>query len=161
MKCSEGQWGVVGFNEAQWERFLKRNTWHSVYSEVRCMEQFPKYFAHGFIITSNCRFWELFFCDLCFVSWTILAVRKVGHLNIKTIMFNFEAHILICWLERVFASQPIRTRASKSNIFVFMLRWPTFLTASILFSRSSKYSLRVKELTHLLKCSYFYPRKQR
>ena len=60
----------------------------------------------------------------------ILAVRKVGHLNIKTKMFDFETRILIGWLARVF-SQPIRTRASKSNIFVFMLRWPTFVTASI------------------------------
>ena len=46
-------------------------------------------------------------------------------------MLDFEARVLIGWLARVFANQPIRTRASKSSIFVFMLRWPTFLTASI------------------------------
>ena len=60
---------------------------------------------------------------------TILAVRKAGYLNIKTKMFDFEAHIGC--LARVFASQPIRTRASKSKIFVFMLSWPAFLTTSI------------------------------
>ena len=60
----------------------------------------------------------------------ILAVRKTGHLNIKTKMFDFEARVLIGSL-RVFASQPMRTRASKSNNFVFMSRWPAFLTASI------------------------------
>ena len=63
--------------------------------------------------------------------YTILAVRKVGHLNIKTIMFYFEARVLIGWLANNFASQPMRTRASKLNICVFMLRWPTFRTASI------------------------------
>ena len=65
----------------------------------------------------------------------ILAVRKLGHLkvNIKTKMFDFEARI--GWLANTLASQLIRTRAlsssSKSKIIVFMLRWPTFLTASI------------------------------
>ena len=59
----------------------------------------------------------------------ILAVRKVGHLNIKSKMFVFEARVLIGWLVRVFASQLIRTRTSMSNIFVFILRWSTFLTA--------------------------------
>ena len=39
----------------------------------------------------------------------ILAVRKIDHLNIKTKMFDIEARS--DWL--VFASQPIRTRASK------------------------------------------------
>ena len=62
---------------------------------------------------------------------SILAVRKVGHLNTKTKMFDFEAHILIGWLANTLTSQPIKTRASKSNIFVFMLRWPTFLMACI------------------------------
>ena len=60
-----------------------------------------------------------------------LAVRKVGHLNIKTKMFDFEARVLIGCLANTLASQPIRTRASMSNIFVFMLRWPIFLTANI------------------------------
>ena len=48
-------------------------------------------------------------------------------------MFDSEARVLIGWLVRVFASQPIGTRGSKSNIFVFMfnLRRPTFLTANI------------------------------
>ena len=31
----------------------------------------------------------------------------------------------------VFACQPIRMRSSNSSIFVFMLRWPSFLMASI------------------------------
>ena len=69
------------------------------------------------------------------VTNTILAVRKVhlniGHLNIKTKIFDFEVRVLIGWLARVFASQPIRMRASKLDIFVLLLRWPTFLTASI------------------------------
>ena len=38
---------------------------------------------------------------------------------------------MIGWLANALASQPIRTRASKSNIIGFTLRWPTFLTASI------------------------------
>ena len=46
-------------------------------------------------------------------------------------MFEFEARVLIGGLARVFDSQPIRTRTSKSNIFIFMLRWPTIPTASI------------------------------
>ena len=70
-------------------------------------------------------------CCCCEKYSIILAVRKVGHLNIKTKLFDFEARVLIGWLANILASQPIRTRASKSNIFVFMLRWPTFLTASI------------------------------
>ena len=61
----------------------------------------------------------------------LLAVGKVGHLNIKTKFSEFKARVLIGWLARVFASQPVRLRASKSNIFL-MLRWPTFPTASIL-----------------------------
>ena len=65
-----------------------------------------------------------------FILVTILAVRKVGHLNIKTKMFDFEARVLIGWLANILARQPIRTHASTSKIF-FMLRWPTFLTASI------------------------------
>ena len=43
--------------------------------------------------------------------------KKLGHLNIKTKMFNFEERVLIGWLLRIYASQPIRTRSSKSNIF--------------------------------------------
>ena len=39
---------------------------------------------------------------IMYMCITILAVRKVGHLNIKT------------------------TRASMSCIFVFMLRWPIY-----------------------------------
>ena len=46
-------------------------------------------------------------------------------------MFDFKARVIIGWLARVFVSQPIRTHASKLNIFVFMIRWPTFLAASI------------------------------
>ena len=42
---------------------------------------------------------------------TILAVRKVGHLDIKTRMLNFEVRVLIGWLTNTFASQPIRRRA--------------------------------------------------
>ena len=36
---------------------------------------------------------------------------------------------MIAWLANTPASQPIRTRDSESNI-VFILRWPTFITAS-------------------------------
>ena len=46
----------------------------------------------------------------------------------------FEAPALTGWLANSLASQPIRTRTSKSNIFVFMIRWPTLPTASIDFS---------------------------
>ena len=67
-----------------------------------------------------------------FLCENILAVRKVGHLNIKTKLFDFEARVMIGWPARVFASQPIKTRALKSNLFAFMLRWTTFLTASII-----------------------------
>ena len=76
-------------------------------------------------------------------SITILAVRirKVGRLNynIKTKIFDFEARDLIGWLANTLASQPIRTYASKSNIFVFILslRWRTFFTA-IIYSRAHK-----------------------
>ena len=47
-------------------------------------------------------------------------------------MFDFEARALIGWLllARVFASQPIRTRASKSKVLIFMLM---FLLASIVW----------------------------
>ena len=70
---------------------------------------------------------------LNFSNNSILTVRKVGHLNIKTKMFDFEARILIGWLADILASEPIRTRASMSNMLVFMLRSPIFLTASIVF----------------------------
>ena len=33
----------------------------------------------------------------------ILAVRKVGHLNIKAKMIDFEERVLIAWLAGVFA----------------------------------------------------------
>ena len=61
----------------------------------------------------------------------MLSVKKVGHLNIKTKMFNFEARVLIGRLANIIACSPIRMRSLKSNIFVFMLRWPTIFTASI------------------------------
>ena len=48
----------------------------------------------------------------------IIAVRKVGHLNIKTKIFDFDERVLIGWQARLFDNKPIRTRASKSNIFV-------------------------------------------
>ena len=63
------------------------------------------------------------------IIYPILAVRKVGHLNIKINVFDFEARVLIGWLENTLVNEPTRTRASMSNIF--MLRWPIFLTASI------------------------------
>ena len=63
--------------------------------------------------------------------YNILAIRKASHLNIKTKTFNFAACVLIGWLARVFARQPIKTLASKPNSFTFMLRWPAFITASI------------------------------
>ena len=62
-------------------------------------------------------------------------MRKVGHLNIKINVFDLEVRVMIGWLANTLASQPIRTRASKSNTFVFMLRWLNFLKASI-FQRS-------------------------
>ena len=48
--------------------------------------------------------------------------KKAGCLNMKTKMASKYSH-------RVFTSQPIRTRALK---VVCMLRWPAFLTASII-----------------------------
>ena len=45
------------------------------------------------------------YCTIRFVI-TILALKKAGHLNIKTKMAGEYS-------QRVFASQPIRTRASK------------------------------------------------
>ena len=54
---------------------------------------------------------------------TILAVIKVGHLNIKTKMASEYSH-------RVFASQPIRSQNACLKV-VFMLRLPAFLPASI------------------------------
>ena len=35
-------------------------------------------------------------------NYAKLAVRKVGHLNIKTKMFEVKARVLIGWLARVF-----------------------------------------------------------
>ena len=43
-----------------------------------------------------------------------------------------EVRVLIGWLANALASQPIKTRAAKSSMFAFMLRWPSFLTASII-----------------------------
>ena len=51
-------------------------------------------------------------CNLPLIR-NILAVTKVGHLNIKTKIFNFEASALIGWLVNILVSQPIRTRASE------------------------------------------------
>ena len=45
-------------------------------------------------------------------TYYIFAVRKVGHLNIKTMLY-FEARVLIGWLANTIASQPIKTHASK------------------------------------------------
>ena len=56
--------------------------------------------------------------------------KKLKNIKLKAKMFEFG------WLVNTLASQPIRTRASRSNIFVFMLRWPTFLTASIVLVSS-------------------------
>ena len=42
---------------------------------------------------------------------TILAVKKVGHLNKKRKMSDLEARDLIGWLENTLASLPIRTCA--------------------------------------------------
>ena len=44
---------------------------------------------------------------------------------------------MIGWLANSLSltSLLIRTRSSKSNFFVFMLRWPTFLTASIVHTK--------------------------
>ena len=62
-------------------------------------------------------------CILYTVQCTyILAVRNAGHLNIKTKVFDFKARVLIGWLTNTLVIQPFRTRTSKTNIFVFMLR---------------------------------------
>ena len=63
-------------------------------------------------------------------------------------MFDFEARVPIGWLANTLASQPIRTRASKLNIFVFVLRWPTFLTASTVVSHIYAYD-RAKTLSFI------------
>ena len=61
---------------------------------------------------------------------SILAARKIGHLNIKAKMFNSEVRVLIGWLDII--RQPANQNARfEVNHFVFMLRWPTFPAASI------------------------------
>ena len=56
---------------------------------------------------------------------TILDVRKIGHLNIKTKMLDIEARVLIGWYPLASQTERVPTRC-------FMLRWPTFRTASII-----------------------------
>ena len=51
---------------------------------------------------------------------SILAARKVGHLNIKTKMFDFEAHILIGWLANTLTSHSQSKRALQSQTFLFL-----------------------------------------
>ena len=84
------------------------------------------------IIQYNYTLYNIHYTNGFHFSITILAVRKVSHLHTKTKMFDFEPQVLIGWLANTPVSQPIKTHASKSNIFVLMLRWPTFLAASIL-----------------------------
>ena len=64
---------------------------------------------------------------------SILAVKKAGHLNIKTKMASEYS-------QRVLASQPIRVRVSK---FFFMLLCPAFLTASIVPTVDVKHSMKL------------------
>ena len=68
-------------------------------------------------------------------------------------MFDFEARVLIGWLANNLASQPMRTRASKLNIFVFMLRWPTFRTASIVTDATLMFYLYYKTVRILYVCA--------
>ena len=61
----------------------------------------------------------------------ILGSEMIDNLNIKTKMLNFEVCVLINRSLTVFASKLIKTRSSKSNIFVFMLRLPIISDPSI------------------------------
>ena len=65
---------------------------------------------------------NLLLLQMCEITKSILAVRRVGNLNnIKTNMFDLQTRVLIGWLVNIL-NQPIKTRVSKSNIFVSMLR---------------------------------------
>ena len=58
------------------------------------------------------------------IKYNILAVRKACYFNIKTKMFDFEPRL----------ANSLREPANQNaclKYFVFMLRWPAFLTASI------------------------------
>ena len=48
---------------------------------------------------------------------TKVAVRKVGHRTIKTKVCDFEAHVLIGWLARIFASQPSERAPQNKKCF--------------------------------------------
>ena len=54
------------------------------------------------------------------------SMHYADNLDIKTKAFDFEARLLIGWL-----ATNLKEPASKSNIFVFMLRWHAFPTVSI------------------------------
>ena len=49
---------------------------------------------------------------------SMLAVRKAGHLNIKTKIFDFVTRVLIGWLANTLASQPIRAKHFYFNVEV-------------------------------------------
>ena len=64
----------------------------------------------------------------------MLAVRKVGRLNIKTKMLSFEASVLIGWLARLVSIHMLANQNVRFKVKRFCLRWPTFLTASIIYT---------------------------
>ena len=66
-------------------------------------------------------------------------VRKIGHLNIKTMLVDIEARVLIGWYLLASQSERVPTRC-------FMLRWPTFRTASIVYTHVQTARLAVELL---------------
>ena len=75
-------------------------------------------------------------------------------------MFDFEARVLIGWLPRVFACQPIRTCASKSNI-VFMLRWLNRVYLYLLVVLHRRKSLTYADfIRSILKLKVYFPRNK-
>ena len=64
----------------------------------------------------------------------MLAVRKVGRLNIKTKMLSFKASVLIGWLARLVSIHMLANQNVRLKVKRFCLRWPTFLTASIVYT---------------------------
>ena len=76
--------------------------------------------------SAQCTLYNVYYI-LLFILW----LEEIENLNIKAKMFDFEARVPIGWLAGILARQPIKTRTSEFNILVLMLRWTTFLAASI------------------------------
>ena len=53
---------------------------------------------------------------------TILAVRKAGHLNMKTKMFDFEACVLIGWLANTLRESVSQNACLKVKHFSFYVK---------------------------------------